>query len=596
MTDYHEDETNYVNCDPNIPHSHSLLCLPDSIRHEIYECLESEGAPDVIKHLSCQFDIRGYPHNLLFTCRRIYEELTPIAYSRRDFLSYYKTFSLSSLQNLNALGMRHMRDLTVVLYQEICHHAVSCMKDQHHPFDMCNKSRIPPGPGISMVQGRTVFEEWRQASEKLSAFITPGQLRLKLLCDAADFMTGQEVVASLMKLPVLKDCTIRLGSPDTPGLGELARLSRLQAKGVVSKHVKHVKTSFRYNDLPNEIKLMVLDNTDLVPRSRQICWNPTRKYYTRDSIDCLHHPLYRGSFTCFCTTNHASAAPVSCECWEAPRALWQVSRGFREDALRVFFSNKIIITPDECLHTRYVIPGDTEMYSFLCRGVPVGGLKYIRSLHYIAGVDHACQYFGPELPRYHNLVRIWRMTRGCWHPMGLTLSVYIPTWRRYYPGNFDNTEDLFELYSEYNNLFEALSIRNNRNMVRLFAYLIFPQERDVPISPLTSTLLYAEYGGEAWHTMEQGWEHQAMGYYYRSRQCGKWPSSVGWLTDRLDLQAGLWKDIPIRYFNVLNSHSLWLGIRHWFGSTLRDTYLDIQTHHIISDRTLIIRFQILYCW
>jgi hypothetical protein len=90
------------------------------------------------------------------------------------------------------------------------------------------------------------------------------------VCHVEDLSTGKAIVAPLTQLPVLKDCSISLGKLQIPGLVELANITRLQTKGILSKDVKHVVKPFRYQDLPIEIKFMILENTDLVPAFGEI--------------------------------------------------------------------------------------------------------------------------------------------------------------------------------------------------------------------------------------------------------------------------------------------------------------------------------------
>ncbi|QKX53172.1 uncharacterized protein TRUGW13939_00248 [Talaromyces rugulosus] len=453
-------------------------------------------------------------------CGFIYNELTPIVYSRRVFIILYdNTNGLASLQNLSDHGLKHMRDLTVVLSHERCVHKkddswLFTRREETYCFTrplLLEKSQNPN------EHGTKVLREWKRASEMLAARITPGRLHLQLICYVENFNTGETMVAPLAKLPVLKNCSISLGSNN--GLAELARISRLRAKGVLLRNVEYVEKPFRYEYLPCEIRLIILENTGLVPGGGKICWTTKHGYSLQNSDWCLNHHDLRNSvyYYCYCNTYHASAVSKQCLCWEPPVALWQVSRAFREDALRVFFGkNRFIIMHDDkksCM---------SQPSSFLSWAVPRDGLKYIRSLEVVLNGDGNSYNEDPSQYRYphQDLVEYLERTRDDWTPLGLTLSVYIATVT---PINeLQSTENAISyegkiMYDCYYSFFTALS--GFRSLNRLFVYALEQWWGEVRFD-----IGDIEYdSGGTWDHLEKSLEQLTMGRQYGSNDVGKWP-------------------------------------------------------------------------
>lgn len=483
--------------------------------------------------LSTQPYTGEYPHNLLLTCRQIYNELIPIVYSQRFLISYSETNGLDGLQNISPYGLQHMRDLTVVLSREQCVHKVKPQNTS--PLFGREPNTYSYTRPLLLKSPRKrptakILKDWRRALERLAASITPGRLHLQLICHVGNFSTAEAMLAPLAKLPVLNECSISLGRLRTNGLAELARISRLQAKGMLPRNVTNVRnpTPFRYEDLPLEIRLIVLEYTDLVPMGGEICWDTEQGYYLKGPDICwAHHPATIP--VCFyCTSYQASAVGERCVCWKPPVALWHVSRAFREEALRVFFHNRFIIIND--MSTIYRISWMSPQSSFLSWPVPSGALKYIRSLEVILKghknsfyVDHSQNQYPHE-----NLTDALERTKRDWNPLGLTLSVYLPM-THFYRGRhlteFASEKNLLpeNTYNYYRGFFTALS--KFRNLNRLFVYALQPNSNDRYLDRWQ--VMFPSSGGEKWRHMEKSLEQLTMGPQYDSNDVGKWPSPDG---------------------------------------------------------------------
>ncbi|CRG86525.1 hypothetical protein PISL3812_03531 [Talaromyces islandicus] len=164
----------------------------------------------------------------------------PIAYGQEQPIFYtqaqqeYITDSFPFLVHLRvALGLQHMRDLTVVLYREHCRH------DIYHTwspwYDHLGEDTRDYSPEVFFKwfdsSGKKLMKEWTRAANKPAKCITPGRLHLQLICHVEELSTGKAVVAPLLNFPVLEDCTISLGKLQINGLVDLANITRLQAKG-----------------------------------------------------------------------------------------------------------------------------------------------------------------------------------------------------------------------------------------------------------------------------------------------------------------------------------------------------------------------------
>jgi hypothetical protein len=130
--------------------------------------------------------------------------------------------------------------------------------------------------------GKNAMKEWDQLVQRLVESIRPGQLTLYLIVSVEDFETAQTVLKPLERLPTLKDCGLFLNKNHIPGLERLAQetVKRLTAPDyTLTQETKRsigsarTKPSFRYLDLPIEIRWRILEYSDLV-FDNTLKWEP----------------------------------------------------------------------------------------------------------------------------------------------------------------------------------------------------------------------------------------------------------------------------------------------------------------------------------
>ncbi len=182
--------------------------------------------------------------------------------------------------------------------------------------------------------------------------------------------------------------------------------------------------------LPRELRLRVLEYTDLVTPFREVVWwrdaggfrvaegdnLSVRRVidefeHGRQFVRCWQRRDGEGDeeppIGCFCSRYHAAASP-RCKCWASPRALFQVCRSLYEEANLVFYkSNRFLIidSPERgsifapWMNAETGYPHQTLAASeFLHKVVPRHAMQHLRFLalvyspftpETIPGRDHA---------------------------------------------------------------------------------------------------------------------------------------------------------------------------------------------------------------
>jgi len=113
---------------------------------------------------------------------------------------------------------------------------------------------------ITQAAGRELMRSWRAICSHLSSAISPGKLRFTLLCDVQDLESGRQVIESLVILPTLKSCTIRLGRQPNPTLNTLSRETSFRMTNTFVPRSPH---NLSFAQLPRELRLQILDSTHL---------------------------------------------------------------------------------------------------------------------------------------------------------------------------------------------------------------------------------------------------------------------------------------------------------------------------------------------
>lgn len=496
----------------------SLLDLPRAIRERIYHFAGLAMDRENLLLLPGGRANRNWNHclpdyattsTLLRVCRTMTDEVAFLLYSTNTFyIRYGEPSDLEPLLTLSPASLRAMRSLRISLNVASCvGWACSKSTDGGYP-----RSSIPydrPLVGIS-TEGRKRLSDWHQAAQHIGAHIQPTQLDLAFSCDCADLETARLAVDSLLgQLPPLAACSIRLGRHRDPDMQSLAEHAAFRAVG--RARPQQPCGHFRFMDLPPELRLLILDLTDLTTPMREVCWDPDLGYHIQhrfcpcgdgllppaqqldsslfradsnwsDSMyghysctfrDCIRYSK-RG---CFCKRYHSASTTESpgCCCWEPPTYLFLVSQAFRRDAQAVFFTkNRFIVFgkhPPANEHPRY--PASI----FLQNIIPDGCLRYLRFLEIVfAEFD---QYEPLLDPAFHDWEHTIEVLQNKLDLPRLTVRIYMQDYG--YAGSevppFRETMTETQgraLQQAYQDMTAPLKRWGDRGLHRLFAHFPWP--------------------------------------------------------------------------------------------------------------------------
>lgn len=348
---------------------------------------------------------------LLRVCRVMTDEVAFLLYSTNTFyIRYGESSDMQPLLRLSPAILRTMRSLRVYLNVASCRlWGCSGPTDGGWPWGRVPYDRPLVG---SSIEGKRRLGDWHQAAQHIGMHIQPNQLDLAFSCDCADLETAQLAVDTfLYQLPQLAVCSIRLARHQDPEMMVLAEHAAFWAVGLERPYRPH--GHFRFMDLPSELRLLILNLTDLITPMREVSWAPDVGYHVRhrwcrcrgglqpDGNELDGHPLIAHTWAeslyghysckfrdcvkysergCFCKRYHSACTTASpgCSCWEPPTYLFLISKAFRSDAQAVFFNkNRFTVFgehPPSGEHPRY--PASI----FLQDTVPDGCLRYLRFL------------------------------------------------------------------------------------------------------------------------------------------------------------------------------------------------------------------------
>ncbi|KAI0156756.1 hypothetical protein GGR57DRAFT_501142 [Xylariaceae sp. FL1272] len=334
-------------------------------------------------------------YNLLLTCREIYSELSQALYSCNRII----THRLEPLHHFQASSLLSLRSLKVVLHATSGSETHCCGSRYPHELTALNSLT---------AEGQFILARWKAASTLLSRHIEPNQLDFSLICDTADERTAHDVLECLRGFPVLANFHVRLASRQNPALEKLAQEISDEVTG------RHTPKSFRFFSLPPEIRLDILEHTDLVAPRRKIAWRAAdseeryegglfyaqrREYFGLDDFCC--DSTRTG---CFCS--HVHAASATCRCWRSPHSLFLISKAFCREAQDVFYkSNRfriLLSSRDANRITDFTqeLPSPRLAASrFFTDGIPVNAFTRLRWLELLRFSSLAGQKNLPEQAR-----------------------------------------------------------------------------------------------------------------------------------------------------------------------------------------------------
>lgn len=482
-----EDSTDHV-ANPQQP---PILRLPPQVRHHIY--LHTSVVPFVRSineyHVPRNLDAlhlhprvsdlhrrnqksryRGF-HGLLCSCRLIYNEVSTLLYSSNDFFILYSDKgSLEPLRNLTPHSLSKIRRLKIILNEASCPTGYGGGTEWR--ITECDHEALPVGTGYEAgrvswragidaefmpkfddegyyLEGRerplksgqplaeTALTEWSATIGHISSCITPKFLELCLVCDVdpRDVEIAKRIVAPLARLPLLRNCHLRLSTIPTTTLNDLVRSTVLQACGIA-----HARASVlpqlghdtlcpsstgsaaapcsRLLSLPQELRFRILEFTDLITPWKEVTWSRQQRGFVASRSACysldargeecsphVHHGCQFGdcwitypgpALGCFCRVRH-SAYSSGCKCWEPPQNLFLVCRALYIDSQVVFYSGNRFVMHDITSHPPFQVPLETRPYPFprlaasifLTEIVPERCLRELRSIEFVFPPYHA---------------------------------------------------------------------------------------------------------------------------------------------------------------------------------------------------------------
>lgn len=368
-----------------------ILRLPPSLRRRIYHQVGLvPGLSDDVVDLNRKpwTTPLGY-QGLLLSCRIIYEEASRVLYSSNRFaIRYSHPGSLRRLRNLNISSIKALRRLKIILAETSCHFPVDqrygeCCMEQ----GQCSVNHDHDSPLDSNPNANALLAEWESTAAHLASAIVPGNLCLSIVCDVSPTYAGIQIARSaaapLLRFPKLQSCSLRWCQAPYPQLQELAYQTVLQAcqitplppspaPGLPAAPSRLTSPALpRLIGLPQELRLRILEYTDLVTPWTEVTWSRQRRAFSVHSTYCedrvgegyecppaRHHGCrfsqcwhawgsLEPTTGCFCRAVHSAYSwPASCRCWAPPRALFLVCRTTCLDARAVFFSRNRFVVHD----------------------------------------------------------------------------------------------------------------------------------------------------------------------------------------------------------------------------------------------------------
>ncbi|KAL2024325.1 hypothetical protein VTK56DRAFT_8807 [Thermocarpiscus australiensis] len=413
----------------------SLLSLPPGLRHRIYlhtGVARCDGRPYTYyldgrkesRTVVSDFDpppARDFA-GLLLCCRALHAEAAALLYSANRFVVFYSHQGslLEPLRALSPTSLASLTSLEIVLNESSCHQPTdsafsppSCCCDgrEYEPWadsyrcakyhgSLHRRPLLDPASDLDLTSAKlaaqAMLSEWRDTAAYLSSRVGVGSLELSLVCDVDPeheyaLEAARLAVAPLAVFPRLKDCHVRLCKTWDRPLQRLAQKAVLQARGNASPlylEAAENKIPSALIDLPPEVRLCILEYTDLITPWKEVTWSRQHRGYqirrppcrlSREA-ECPPHvhngcrlsrcdsgdsgpdpaPSFPG---CFCRRRHA-AFSVTCNCWAPPTDLFLICRALCRDAQFVFFSGNRFIVRDFHATLPWDLPAGTGRYYY----------------------------------------------------------------------------------------------------------------------------------------------------------------------------------------------------------------------------------------
>ncbi|KAL5355263.1 hypothetical protein BJX96DRAFT_170508 [Aspergillus floccosus] len=286
------------------------------------------------------------PPSLFLASKAAREELGRLFFSRNQFSvflhhkSNYKIFC-----NSFGWGFEHLQYLYVDLGPR-----------EHRSL------RI--GPGVH----RTIMRVWTDFCKK-AADEMPNLVDFSLKCRVKDFEVATKLISTMDPFPPLVRCAIWLNHQQDDDVYPVVKRAVWRLTDNLDK------PSFPFSRLPKEVQLMVLENLlgnshdpyiqpckDLKNTQGVVTFQDRRRHRTSNLCLTCCGTCSPMRAMCFCSTRQ-TAYSTTCSCFTSPVNYFLVSRGFYEDARRVFFSQNtfafVDANPDSMMRILHYIPTDS---------------------------------------------------------------------------------------------------------------------------------------------------------------------------------------------------------------------------------------------
>lgn len=340
----------------------SFLRLPPGIRRQIYI---DAGFPSgcyipfpTSRTEHIDYKTGALVLSLLLTCRTIYSETLQILLGDNVFTAVLKRPGDLSHLHQSTERIRAIRRLLIyVKSDEEQYQTLVCL---HFGTALLSPSETQPAcqEHTHKHMGET-FLEFRQTLKFILANTQPGTLELGLMLYVYDDLELADWLLSPLlhkEAPPLADCAIYLGDKYKADKADL--IHKYTTQSIIKPTNTTPSASFRFADLPLELRCLVLSFTDLVVPADKIEWvSPGAWSMHIDSnheLGCGHSDLNYGRFpNGSCLHHNFSCAfwtcgrSQYCRCWGPPTAILLCNRWLYNEALYVFFHmNCFVSMPD----------------------------------------------------------------------------------------------------------------------------------------------------------------------------------------------------------------------------------------------------------
>ena len=198
----------------------------------------------------------------MLICRMVHTETSPLFYSTNRFVvRFHHAGDLRALRNLQPKLLFALTCLTVQLNVadslQVRHASKNCPRSDDKLLQ------------VHCSSAQDLLLEWETTAEYISRHIKADALDFGLVCDVTDVETAQHVVSPLYRFPTLAACHIRLGPKPSQDirLQQIAHDAGLKAEG------RKGSSSFSgFSRLPTELRLRILEYTDLVAPLSKVSW------------------------------------------------------------------------------------------------------------------------------------------------------------------------------------------------------------------------------------------------------------------------------------------------------------------------------------